>query len=212
MNNDKINRLKESYFSGKSSKEEEKWLKENANDAYFNTLKEEQKEEMSWEFDDFLATVEQEEPVKKIGSFSFRKMTYWAAASVALIVFGTFMFMQSNNIGKPQHAKQDDAPQVPVTEPTKNTEDIPAEKRIEDEIQFPRKKTEKRVPQPQKEAQLPVEEQPTYNPEYVVINGKPIYDLEEARELTMNSLNLLASNVEKSVSGMENIKHLSIKF
>ena len=52
----------------------------------------------------------------------------------------------------------------------------------------------------------------TYNPEYVVINGKPIYDLEEAKELTMSSLNLLTSNVEKSVSSMENVKYLSIKF
>lgn len=212
MNNDKINRLKEAYFEGKTSKEEEKWLKENTEDVYFNALKEEQNQKMNWNFDEFVAIVEEKESEKRIGVFSFRKTIYWtAAASVIIAVLGVFLLMQRNTIEKPQYAKQQNEPDQPEARLVV-TDDTSSEKIIKEDNQLPTKKVVKTGSPSKKEALNPDAEQPTYNPEYVVINGKPVYDLEEAKELTMSSLNLLASNVEKSVSGMENVKHLSVKF
>ncbi len=197
MNNDKIKRLQEAYFEGKLSKEDEKWLKENSDDAYFKALNETKKEEMDWSFEEFLSVVE--EPAPKTMTFSYRNY-YWAAASVVLIVFSTFFFIMSGEKEeKPQYAKLD-SKEEPKNEIVPEVIEEPKEKPIPT--------TTKKVT-PKK---APISEEPAYNPEYVVINGKPVYDLEEAKELTMNSLNLLASNVEKSVSGMENVKHLSIKF
>jgi hypothetical protein len=212
MNNDKINRLKEAYFEGKTSKEEEKWLKENTDDTYFTTLKEEQNQQMNWNFDDFVTTIEEKTPEKRIGVFSFRKTIYWiAAASVIIGVLGMFVVMQKNTINKSQYAQQQNVTKQPETKLTVEADDNTSPTQILVEEKLPEEKkviTQK----PRKEAPNPITEQPTYNPEYVVINGKPIYDLEEAKELAMSSLNLLASNVEKSVSCMESIKHLSIKF
>lgn len=213
MNNDKINRLKEVYFEGKTSKKEEKWLKENTEDAYFNTLKEEQSQQMNWNFDDFVAIVEEKESEKRIGVFSFTKTIYWsAAASVVIAVLGVFLLMQPNTIEKPQYAKQQSKPEPSEAELVVTDDNTSSEKIIKEVNQLPAKKVVKTGSSSKKEAPNPDAEQPTYNPEYVVINGKPVYDLEEAKELTMSSLNLLASNVEKSVSGMESVKHLSIKF
>lgn len=206
MSNEEIDRLKEAYFSGKSSGEEEQWLKKNANDPFFNTLKEEREQKTDWNFDDFLTTVEKEEPAK-IGIFSYRKMVYRAAAAVALIVFGILFFVQNTNIEQPKYTKHEDAPATKIKPKEKVNNTLP-EEIIEEKIQLPEKRTVK--PVSKQKAIIPEED--TYNPEYVVINGKPIYDPEEAKELTMNSLNLLASNMEKGVSGMENIKYLSVKF
>ena len=51
-----------------------------------------------------------------------------------------------------------------------------------------------------------------YNPNYVLINGKPVYDEEEAADLTKKSLNLLASNLDKGIEKVGLIKHLSVNF
>lgn len=204
MNNEEIDRLKDAYFAGKSSKEDEKRLKSTVNDPFFKALKEEQDQTMDWSFDDFLAIAEQEEPVKKVGVFSFRKPFYWAAASIAFVVFGTLFLVRNTTIEQPQYAQNKDVPSENIN-PNPTEEPV-----VEEEIRLPEKTVVKTVSKQIKRTQIP--EEIAYNPEYVIINGKPIYDLEEAKELTMNSLNLLANNVEKSVSEMENVKRLSIKF
>ncbi|NGF74658.1 hypothetical protein G5B10_02125 [Fluviicola sp. SGL-29] len=208
MNSDKINRMKDAYFSGTSSKEEERQLKETSNDPFFNTLKAEQQQEMNWSFDEFLSVVEQEEPVKRVGVFTFRKMVYWAAASVAAVFFGASLFMYNSTLEKPKlvkHEVKQDPVMIPEETPDEQPTEEPTNVLPEQPVRKPKKAItyQKKKPQPSESA---------YNPEYVVINGKPIYDLEEAKELTMSSLNLLTSNVEKSVSSMENVKYLSIKF
>lgn len=207
MNNDKINRLKKAYFSGNSTKEDEKWLKENSGDPLFTALKEEKDQGMDWSFADFMAVTGQEESTQRIGVFSFRKMIYWSAAAAALLVAGLLLF-QDTGTQESLVAKNESQPELPV-QPTEETTDVPDAEEINTE------KTEKPVKKVTRHRQKKITPQPeenAYHPEYVVINGKPIYDMDEARELTMSSLNLLASNMEKSVSGMENIKYLSIKF
>lgn len=212
MNNDKINRLKDAYFSGESSENDEKWLKENADDPFFNVLKEEKEQQMEWNFDQFLAMTETKQPVKKSGVFFFTKPFFRVAATVAVLISGTLLYIQTNDtdVRQTQLSQLEDNTE---TEKTKTIPDVVPSEKITGETAEPIVRTtpNRRSESPKKTRRSP-ESQPAYNPEYVVINGKPVYDLEEAKELTMNSLNLLASNVEKSVSSMENVKYLSIKF
>lgn len=199
MNNDKIKQLREAYFEGKLSKQDEKWLIENSDDAYFNTMKSVKKEEMDWSFEEFLSTTEE---AKKASVFK-PTIYYWAvAASIALIVFSAFLFMNSGKEINPQQAKLG----TPKEQSKQDIKETP--KIIKQPIEQPKQVKTNKINQ----KRTPIPDETAYNPEYVVINGKPIYDLEEAKELTMNSLNLLASNVEKSVSSMESVKHLSVKF
>lgn len=206
MNNDKFNRLKDSYFSGTSNQEEEKWLKEKSGDAYFNVLKEEKSNEMDWDFDAFLEHVEEQETTQKAGVFRFRKVVYWAAASVVLVIVCSLLFLQNDTAHQVPMAKN----VKPVTQPEETSE--PKEEVITPiqvaTVERPVAKKTVKKPQHKK---TPFSDETTYHPEYVVINGKPIYDLEEAKQLTLSSLNMLTNNVEKSVSTMENVKYLSIK-
>lgn len=215
MNNDKIDTRKEKYFAGTSSAEEEKWLKEHSGDPFFKTLKEEQEQEMDWEFSDFLAITGEQKVTVKSFRISFEKIGYWSAAAIFLIVFGT-IFLTKNNQEKTLVAKREK-----ITEQEKKK--AISQEKEEMELNVSNEHTEqerskdrsvKKVKSHPVQKQKPSfpEEITTYYPEYVVINGKPVYDLEEAKELTKNSLALLASNVEKSVSEMEHIKHLSVKF
>jgi len=215
MSNDKIDIRKEKYFAGTSSAEEEKWLKEHSEDPFFKVLKEEQGEKMDWAFDDFLDVAGAQKIAGKSSGASFRKIGYWSAAAVFLIVFGTVL-LTKNKQEKTLIAKQGKATEQ---ETTKQLPEVKKETQVI--VPAEQKEPEKNKEQPVKKVkpysaykqQLPFpEEAPAYYPEYVVINGKPVYDLEEAKELTKNSLALLATNVEKSVSEMEHIKHLSVKF
>lgn len=205
MNNAERNRLKEAYFEDKTSSEEEKLLKNDTSDTYFAVLKEEKTQKMDWSFEDFLAVAEPK-TTPKIVSLPFKRTLYWAVASVALIICGTLVFKPTSTVKPTQYADKKTQHKTNGTDTLIPTEIIKVEQPI-----LAEKIVEKSHLKPTKKTPIP-DEQPTYNPEYVVINGKPIYDLEEAKEVTINSLNLFANNVEKSVSEMDNIKHLSVKF
>ncbi len=49
-----------------------------------------------------------------------------------------------------------------------------------------------------------------YQADYVVLNGKPVTNEQEAVELTLKSLGLLANNLENGVDKAMNIKQMSI--
>lgn len=206
MSKDNIDKLRESFFEGTISPKDEKWLKEHSDDPYFKATKLEQEEKLDWSFEQFMATAETTLKDQKKGPFLYRNF-YWSAAAMILVLFGAYLFFLNNKTLVQQQAKHRPTPtqkkEIPVA---KEERKLPEEKATPNVIQSPVKKNLKK-----KKTILPPED-PQYNPEYVVINGKPIYDLEEAKELTKNSLNLLASTVEKSVSTMENVKHMSINF
>lgn len=206
MNNDKFNRLKDSYFSGTSNQEEEKWLKEESGDAYFNVLKEEKTGQMDWDFNAFLEHVEEQETTKKTGVFRFRKVVYWAAASIVLFIVCSLLLLQNDTTHQVPMAKN----VKPIKQPEETSE--PKEEVITPvQVATVEQPVAKRTVKKPQHKKTPFSNETTYHPEYVVINGKPIYDLEEAKQLTLSSLNMLTNNVEKSVSTMENVKYLSIK-
>jgi hypothetical protein len=162
---------------------------------------------MNWDFDAFLEHVETQETTQKAGVFRFRKVVYWVAASVVLFIVCSLLFLQNDTMHQIPMAKN----VKPITQPEETSE--PKEEEVITPIQVAtveRPATKKMVKKPQHKT-APFSEETTYHPEYVVINGKPIYDLEEAKQLTLSSLNMLTNNVEKSVSTMENVKYLSIK-
>lgn len=172
-----------------------------------DVLKEEKKETMNWEFDAFLAQSEPVQENKKVVWYASKKFISTAAAAMLFLALGIWSVLQINT-SKPQlsietNDKNDIKPLEKDIEPI---EEMPAYIATVDEVQAPKSSTKKTVkPKPSPATN-------DYNPEYVIVNGEPIYDLEVAKEMTLQSLAKLASNIDKSVSAMENIKHLSIKF
>lgn len=216
MSNDKIDKRKENYFAGISSAEEEKWLKEHSGDPFFKVLKEEQEEKMDWAFDDFLVVAGARKATGKSGGISFRKIKYWSAAAVFLIVLGTMLLTKNQQektlvAKQSKNTEQEPKKQLPEVKEEALPVMVPAEQKTHEKTNVQPTKKIKPHPAQKQQPSLP-EELPAYYPEYVIINGRSVYDLEEAKELTKNSLALLATNVEKSVSEMGHIKYLSVKF
>lgn len=51
-----------------------------------------------------------------------------------------------------------------------------------------------------------------YQEDYVIINGKPVKDEEEALKITEQSLNTLASNINEGADKMKNLKYMAVNF
>ena len=59
----------------------------------------------------------------------------------------------------------------------------------------------------EKQIQVPAESTSDYNPNYVIINGKPIYDENEAIAVTENAFNYFASNVTQTINHAESAQN-----
>ncbi|MES2800463.1 MAG: hypothetical protein V4638_10645 [Bacteroidota bacterium] len=208
MSKDNFDNNMDDFFEGKMTEQQEKELRDSANHPYFLALKSEKEITMDWSFDNFMNVAEK--PVNSVKKeANYKQLFYWSAAAIFILTLGTYFFISQENGVAMRYVKKNEAIDLKKEEakdrvlPELNDEQLKKQNTIAAVHKVARKKIIKETP-------LPVET--TYNPEFVVINGKPIYDLQEAKEATLNSLHLLASNVEKSVSNMENVKHLSINF
>ncbi len=239
MKTDRSKQYKDQYFAGNSSEAEEKWLKDFSDDIFFKTLREEKEVTMDWSFEDFMEKVEaQSVPAKKIQLTTKPGLSKWywmAAGFIILLSFGGYLFFNekpiadvtTTSVAKTEPVKnnslvdqeqQTTAPEVntqpsvviPKTEKKEITEKenikVLAQKKplVKKEKEIIETTSVKSVPETGTEA--------GYNPNYVLINGKPVYDEEEAADLTKKSLNLLASNLDKGIEKVGLIKHLSVNF
>ncbi|OBS13791.1 hypothetical protein ATE49_00055 [Elizabethkingia miricola] len=239
MKTDRSKQYKDQYFAGNSSEAEEKWLKDFSDDIFFKTLREEKEVTMDWSFEDFMEKVEEQPiPVKKIQLTTKPGLSKWYWMAAGFIIFlslGGYLFFNQKSITDVT------ATSVAKNEPVKNNtpaiqeqQTTPTEINIQPSVITPETEkkeiTEKenikvlaqKKPLVKKEKEIiettsvkSVPETGTedgYNPNYVLINGKPVYDEEEAADLTKKSLNLLASNLDKGIEKVGLIKHLSVNF
>lgn len=239
MKTDRSKQYKDQYFAGNSSEVEEKWLKDFSDDVFFKTLREEKEVTMDWSFEDFMEKVEEQPiPVKKIQLTTKPGLSKWYWMAAGFIIFlslGGYLFFSQESITEVI------ATSVAKNEPVKNNtpaiqeqQTPPPEINIQPSVITPETEkkeiTEKenikvlaqKKPLVKKEKEIiettsvkSVPETGTedgYNPNYVLINGKPVYDEEEAADLTKKSLNLLASNLDKGIEKVGLIKHLSVNF
>lgn len=159
---------------------------------------------------------------------------YWMAASLVLLmgISALWMFNQpqdvetvivKNNEGP---KKQNTTPVVPVEETIEQTsalkpvlanqesqkvDEIPNEKAMKDLV---KKEFDKLMAQQEsstkngdKQLQNPAQSISDYNPNYVIINGKPIYDENQAIAVTENAFNYFASNVTETINHAESAQN-----
>ncbi|QIG90376.1 hypothetical protein G6R40_12250 [Chryseobacterium sp. POL2] len=157
---------------------------------------------------------------------------YWMAASLVMFmgVLGGYLFVnqESGDVNKPLQpvVKQDAEATVEQQSQIlaqKNIEDNAnvaqqnVAKRLAQKPELPTSKTKNMVSVSQTEIHNLVETetdnvnyQEAYNPNYVVINGKPVYNEQEAIALTEDAVNYLASNVSQTVDHAQNATSLSL--
>ncbi|KUY19375.1 hypothetical protein BAZ12_06390 [Elizabethkingia miricola] len=239
MKTDRSKQYKDQYFAGNSSEAEEKWLKDFSDDVFFKTLREEKEVTMDWSFEDFMEKVEEQPiPVKKIQLTTKPGLSKWYWMAAGFIIFlslGGYLFFNQKSITEvtatsvaknepvknntPAIQEQQTTPpeiniQPPVITPETEKKEITEKENIKVLAQKkPLVKKEKEIIETTSVKSVPeTGTEDGYNPNYVLINGKPVYDEEEAADLTKKSLNLLASNLDKGIEKVGLIKHLSVNF
>lgn len=234
MKTDRYKDWESKFFEGEElTPEEELFLKNESDNPYFSFLKEEKQEKLDISFEDFLKKTEEPRivalPIKKTSY----KM-YWMAASLILLmgISALWMFNQPQKI-EPAIAKNPNVPKkekiekVAPAEETVEQTSTPKPVLANQESQrsnqttndkavkeLVRKEFEKLMAQQEaqsrkeeKQIQVPTESTSDYNPNYVIINGKPMYNEQEAIAVTENAFNYFASNVTQTINHAESAQN-----
>lgn len=234
MKTDKYKDWESKFFGGEElTPEEELFLKNESDNPYFSFLKEEKQEKLDISFEDFLKKTEEPRivalPIKKTSY----KM-YWMAASLVLLMgmSALWMFNQPQKIEttiakNPDVPKKENVEKVPQVEEIiegnpapktvlANQESQKVDKAVNDKMvkELVQKEFKKLMAQQdlstkqeEKQIQVPTESTSDYNPNYVIINGKPIYDESEAIAVTENAFNYFASNVTQTINHAESAQN-----
>lgn len=217
--------------------EEELFLKNESDNPYFSFLKEEKQEKLDISFEDFLKKTEEPKiiqlPVKKTSY----KVYWMAASLVLLMgISALWMFNQPQKI-ETAIAKNPDVPKkqnVETVAPVEKMTEEPIEKTsapkpvlanqesqkidqtkndkavkelVRKEFEKLMAQQENSVKKEEKQIQFPGESKSDYNPNYVIINGKPMYDEQEAIAVTENAFNYFASNVTQTINHAESAQN-----
>jgi len=234
MKTDRYKDWESRFFEGEElTPEEHLFLKNESDNPYFSFLNEEKQDKLDISFDNFLKKTEEPKiialPIVKRKSYT----QYWMAASLVILmgITGLWMFNNPENIA-PQIANHNVAPkkvearkafrveETQTKQPVLAQQDMhPVKQTIEKknsaENQQPKAQFASQQPKPIKtdnQAQNQVNSDSEYNPNYVIINGKPIYNEQEAIAITEDTFNYFASNVTQTINQAESAQNQSLDF
>lgn len=239
MKTDRYKDWESRFFAGEElTPEEELFLKNESDNPYFSFLKEEKQEKLDIKFEEFLNKATKQNVTKepKIVALPIVKRKsytqYWMAASLVLLmgISGFWMFNNPENI-EPQIAKHTETPkkvETPKVSPIENgstQQPVLTQQNTQPKIQKVAKKnaaenqpstTQFAYQQPKeikKDQNLnKVNSDSDYNPNYVIINGKPIYNEQEAIAITKDTFNYFASNVTQTINHAESAQNQTVDF
>ncbi|MFZ4260887.1 hypothetical protein ACFRAE_02520 [Sphingobacterium sp. HJSM2_6] len=210
MKKEELDKLKENYWSGKSSLEEEKILKDQLGEPFFHHLKKDDTT-MDWDFEDFIEKADHRaepqihKPIFKLN----RKVSVISAIAASLIV-GFYFFKptvdQENWVQEPEMAHVNNR----AIEEPKAREiaiEIPDAIASINENQNIIEGKQHRI----KSKLKPAVEQVPAEQAYVEVNGVKIYDEEEALQITETAIHLASNNLKAGMKGVEKIKYLNIE-
>lgn len=234
MKTDRYKDWESRFFEGEElTPEEHLFLKNESDNPYFSFLNEEKQDKLDISFDDFLKKTEEPKivalPIVKRKSYT----QYWMAASLFLLmgISGFWMFNHPENID-PQIAKHTEThkkvetPKVSPIEKASTQQPVLAQQNIQPKTQKIEKKNavenqelkaQFAYHQPKEiktdnQNQSKVNSDSDYNPNYVIINGKPIYNEQEAIAITEDTFNYFASNVTQTINHAESAQNQTVDF
>lgn len=97
MRKEELDKLKEKYFAGETSLEEEHRLKELDTEGYFSSLKNSE-QTMDWDFDSFVATNTVQEKAHKSTVLSLKRSIILISNIAASVLLGFFIANQWINV------------------------------------------------------------------------------------------------------------------
>ncbi|PZU90625.1 MAG: hypothetical protein DI529_02550 [Chryseobacterium sp.] len=234
MKTDRYKDWESRFFEGEElTPEEHLFLKNESDNPYFSFLNEEKQEKLDISFEAFLKKTEEPKivalPIAKRKSYT----QYWMAASLVLLmgISGFWMFNNPENV-EPKIAKHTETPKKVETPKVSTVEETSAQQPVltQQNVQPAKQDIEKKKAVENKESkaqfayhqpkqiktdnqnQNKVNSDSDYNPNYVIINGKPIYSEQEAIAVTEDTFNYFASNVTQTINHAESAQNQSLDF
>ncbi|MGV0966732.1 hypothetical protein [Empedobacter falsenii] len=223
---------KDDFFAGKLTDEQEKQLRNNENDSFFETLKGEKEVKMELSFDNFMTKVEENQP-KVIEESKSKEFFLWKISGIAasiLLVVGLFFFLnQTNNVEHHQEIVKTIEPNKKEVKVVKNKEEKTVEKpntvisepsNIEIKLEVSQfVKETKSIKQENKKSTIqPIEQEiikpesaEGYSSDFVIVNGQPVENMEEAKALAYSTMKLFSKNVDQGAKAIGQLKSLSIE-
>ena len=202
--------------------------KDQFQDKYNQIFQEIKEEKMDWDFEDFLQKVENKPadekivPIQKKGGGNNTKW-FWMAASVVLLL-GLGMFFRNTteepiveqSVVSENTSVEKDAPKsvlenVGTVSITRKIDVEPAKKkksRYKNNAQYLAKNSVKHHHKSARNDDEIIE----YNPNFVIINGKPVATEEEAINYTKTALDMLGGNINSALENAEPVKLLTVNF
>ena len=195
-------------------------------DKYNEIFQEIKEEKMDWNFEDFLQKTEEnssDEKIVPIQKGSGNTKWFWMAASV-VVIFGLGMFFKIN-FEKPQvqpkivnnNVQHEVKPPISVVQ---NGDQVSLIRKIT--VEPARKKKSRYKNNAQYLAQNSTknhhnsaksdDENIEYNPNFVIINGKPVATEEDAIKYTKSAIDLLGGNINSTLENAEPVKLLTVNF
>lgn len=221
MKKEELDQLRAKYLQGETSLEEERLLKEHADDAFFGGLKE-PSGKMDWDFDAFMEATTVEEGVKDARVVNLPKRIIMITSIAASLLIGFLIFRPKDDAVQPINQKQI-AEHSAADNTTAHAETLQQVQPETVEVTDPKREkaviasvpVSKRRPQSssRRAVRMEMDKSSTEVEEglYVEVNGIRIYDEQKAIEITETALSLATSNLKRGVAGLEKIKHLNIE-
>lgn len=214
---------KDDFFAGKLTNEQEKQLKNKDDNSFFEVLRDEKEIKMDLSFDDFMTKVAENQP-KEIERSNTNQHFLWRISGIAasvFIVIGLFFFFN-------QSKEVDNLPAIVKTiEPNKTVEHaidpievkeeiISVQPTIRKEVTQIQKitktiKEKKSIIQPIEHEIIEPESAEEYSSDFVVVNGQPVENMEEAKALAYTTMKLFSKNVDQGAKAIGQLKSLSIE-
>ncbi|MFD1769164.1 hypothetical protein [Sphingobacterium suaedae] len=222
MRKDKSTELLDNYWNGISSVEEERQLKKQKNEAYFQALKDSRNERMEWSFDEFLRTASQgDKHLQRTENRHIIRVWSCCAAAVVLVVIGAVYLynyqteMLGDDAGKEKISLVQKAtrrsPDRNIEQPSQITGEWDNPDSGADRV-LPINRSKKRevaATSDKNKALLP-DALPDEKEVFVVVNGKPIYNQKEAEGITIASLKLMVNNIQEGKEALEKVKYIKV--
>jgi len=214
MKKDRLKVLEDKYWKGKSSLEDDQELKDHGSDVYFQRLREAKKEQMEWDFDDFLAQTT-ENPIAEPSPMrrSFIKPLWKYMGMVAALILVGFIFFKTLQKNDTTGSESTYVSHDVVQDVEEQKSNMTIKREIEPLLSV--KKNVHKPPRIAKRQTSPLgEAEKVTDPNteaYVLVNGEPIYDEQKATEIALSSLRLMASNFKEGRQAVEKIKYIKVE-
>ena len=207
--------------------------KDSFQDKYQEIFQEMKEEKMNWNFDDFLAKTEEKPQDAKIVPLHKKSSKQWMYIAASIVLIAGFGVILKNNSSENTTIKPTEIAKTNTSKTTENqniANDLSIASNSDNSIQITRNvNTEpiKRKKSKYKNTAQYLAQNSTknhhnsaknddknieYNPNFVIINGKPVATEDEAIKYTKNAIDMLGGNINTALEKAEPVKLLTVNF